>query len=127
MMADNNTYRGIVSDLQDMQTPWSNEPVPDHTTLVRHMQTIPKDWLDLIVSETARRCIDGAGGATGPLGADSSAAETTRYACREALWIDRGCPCNDLVDLGPMWPVKLMECFERRPKATVTQNHMPAS
>ena len=80
MMADNNTYRGIKSDLQDMQTPWNNEPIPDHTWLVRHMQTIPNDWLDLILAETARRCIDGAGGATGPLGADSSAAETTRYA-----------------------------------------------
>ena len=33
MMADNNTYRGIKSDLQDMQTPWSNEPIPDHTWL----------------------------------------------------------------------------------------------
>ena len=42
MMADNNTYRGIKSDLRDMQTPWSNEPIPDHTWLVRHMQTIPK-------------------------------------------------------------------------------------
>ena len=80
MMADNNTYRGIKSDLQDMQTPWNNEPIPDHTWLVRHMQTIPNDWLDLILAETARRCINGAGGATGPLGADSSAAETTRYA-----------------------------------------------
>ena len=62
MMADNNTYRGIKSDLQDVQTPWSNEPIPDHTWLVRHMQTIPEDWLDLILAETARRCIKGAGG-----------------------------------------------------------------
>ena len=79
MMADNNTYRGIKSDLQDMQTPWNNEPIPDHTWLVRHMQTIPNDWLDLILAETARRCIDGADGATGPLAADSSGVETTRY------------------------------------------------
>ena len=78
-MADNNTYRGIESDLRDMQTPWNDEPVPDHSWLVRHMQTISSDWLDLIVAETARRCIDRARGATGPLGADSSAAETTRY------------------------------------------------
>ena len=42
MTADNNTYRGIISDLQDMQTPWSSEPIPDHTWLVRHMQTIPE-------------------------------------------------------------------------------------
>ena len=57
MMAGNNTYRGVESDLRGMRTPWDNEPVPDHTTLVRHLQTIPADWLDLIVAETARRCI----------------------------------------------------------------------
>ena len=57
-----------------------SEPVPDHTTLVRHMQTIPGNRLDLTVSETAHRCIDKAGGVAGPLGADSSAVETTRYA-----------------------------------------------
>ena len=59
MMADNSTYRGIESDRHDMQVPWNNEPIPNHTTLVRHMQTMPGDWLDLIVSETACRCIDG--------------------------------------------------------------------
>ena len=79
MMAGNNTYRGVESDLRGMRTPWDNESVPDHTTLVRHLQTIPADWLDLIVAETARRCIKEADEATGPLGADSSAAETTRY------------------------------------------------
>ena len=79
MMADNNTYRGVESDLRGMRTPLDNEPVPDHTTLVRHLQTIPADWLDLIVAETARRCIKEADEATGPLGADSSAAETTRH------------------------------------------------
>ena len=35
--------------------------------------------LDLIVAETARRCIKEVDEATDPLGADSSAAETTRY------------------------------------------------
>ena len=68
MTADNNACRGIKSDLQDMQTPWSNEPIPDHAWLVRHMQTILEDWLDLILAEAARCCIDGADGATGPLG-----------------------------------------------------------
>ena len=68
MMADNNTYRGVVSNLRNMRTPWDDEPIPDHTTLVRHMQTIPNDWLDLIIAETASRCIDEANEATGPLG-----------------------------------------------------------
>ena len=68
MMAGNNTYRGVESDLRGMRTPWDNEPVPDHTTLVRHLQTIPADWLDLIVAETARRCIKEADEATGSAG-----------------------------------------------------------
>ena len=76
-MADNRTYRGIESDLRDMRTPWDSEPVPDHTTLVRHLQTLPRDWLDLILAETARRCIKEMSKATGPLGADSSGATRT--------------------------------------------------
>ena len=36
MMADNNTCRGIESDLRNMRIPRNNEPIPDHTTLVRH-------------------------------------------------------------------------------------------
>ena len=79
MMADNRTYRGIESDLRDVRTPWNNEPIPDHTTLVRHFQTLPADWLDLILAETARRRIKEVSKATGPLGVDSSGAETTRY------------------------------------------------
>ena len=78
-MADNNTYRGIESNLRDMRMPWDNEPVPDHSTLVRHFQTIPEDWLNLILVETTRRCIKEVSKATGPLGADSSGVETTRY------------------------------------------------
>ena len=77
MIARQETYRGMESDMRDMRTPWDNEPVPDHTTLVRHLQTIPKDWLDRILAETARRCIIAAGRATGPLGADSSGVETS--------------------------------------------------
>ena len=79
MMADNRTCRGIESDLRDMRTPWDSEPVPDHTTMARHLQTLPKDWLDLMLAETARRRIKEMSKATGPLGADSSGAETTRY------------------------------------------------
>ena len=48
--------------------------------MARHLQTLPKDWLDLILAETARRCLGEARKATGPLGADSSGVETTRYA-----------------------------------------------
>ena len=79
MISRQETCRGMESDMGDMRTPRDSEPVPDHTTPVRHLQTIPKDWLDRILAETARRCIIAAGQATGPLGADSSGAETTGY------------------------------------------------
>ena len=79
MMANNDTYRDAEADLREMKTPWDNEPVPDHTTICRHMKEIPPDWLDLILAETARRCMAAAGDAIGPLGSDSSGVATTRY------------------------------------------------
>ncbi|MXX20438.1 MAG: hypothetical protein F4W68_01540 [Cenarchaeum sp. SB0661_bin_35] len=54
MLADNETYRQTESE---MNTSRSHEPTPDHSTLVRHMQTIPPDWLNIILAETARRCL----------------------------------------------------------------------
>ena len=54
MMANNDTYRNAEGDMRDMKTPWNNEPVPVHTTICRHMEEIPPDWLDLILAETAR-------------------------------------------------------------------------
>ena len=79
MRVYNNTYSGIESDLHTIMTSWNDEPVPDHTTLARHLQTIPEDWLDGILAETAHRCLDVTGGATGPLAVDSSGVETIRY------------------------------------------------
>ena len=79
MMADNDTFRNVESNMKIIRTKWDKEPVPDHTTLVRHMQTIPIKWMEMILAETARLCLKEAGGATGSLGADSSGVETTRY------------------------------------------------
>ena len=70
MMSDNSMFRCIEGDLKDMKILWK-ESVPVHTTLVRHIQTMPQDWVDLVLAETARRCTDAAGEAIGPLGADS--------------------------------------------------------
>ena len=47
--------------------------------MARHLQTIPQDWLDMILTKTATLCMDEAGSVTGPLGADSSGVETIRY------------------------------------------------
>ena len=47
--------------------------------MARHLQTIPHGWLTAMLTRTARLCMAEADGATGPLGADSSGVETTRY------------------------------------------------
>ena len=50
MMTHNQTYRRTESNMGEMRTPWDGEPVPDRTTLVRHMQTIPTEWMDEILA-----------------------------------------------------------------------------
>ena len=79
IVAWHKTSRDIESDLSVIKIPWTGEPVPDHTTLTRRLQTIPQEWLDTILAKTATLCVAEAGSATGPLGADSSSVETTRY------------------------------------------------
>ena len=50
MMAYNQTYRVTESDLEEIRTIfWDGEPVPDHTTPVKHMQTLPYEWMDRIL------------------------------------------------------------------------------
>ena len=87
MMADNQTYRQTESDLGGMRTIWDGEPAPDHTAPVRCMLTVPSEWMDEILAETARRCLDETDGADAPLAADSSGAETAR--CEQAERPDR--------------------------------------
>ena len=68
------------SDLLVIRIPrWTSEPIPDHATMARHLQTIPYDWPTPMLARTAKMCMTQTGGATGPLGADSSGVETTRY------------------------------------------------
>ena len=80
MVAWHKTSRDMESDLSAIKIPrWTGEPIPDHTTIARHLQTIPYDWLTAMLARTAKMCMTEAGGATGPLGADSSGVGTTRY------------------------------------------------
>ena len=80
MVAWHKTSCGMESDLSVIKLSWRNdEPVPDHTTISRHLQTIPYSWLTWMLAETAKLCMAAAGSATGPLGADSSEVGTTRY------------------------------------------------
>ena len=76
MMADNNTYRGVIADFEDMRTPWDDEPIPDYSRLVKHTSD---EGMDMILAETARRCLAEVAGSTGLLGANSNGIETTRY------------------------------------------------
>ena len=68
MAANNDTYRNAEGDMRETGTPWDNEPVPDHTDICRHMEETPPDRLDLILAETARRCMGAAGDAIESLG-----------------------------------------------------------
>ena len=80
MVAWHKTPRNMESDLSVIDMPWWNGgPVPDHTTTSRHLQTVPHGWLTAMLARTARPCIAGADGATGPPGADGSGVETTGY------------------------------------------------
>ena len=80
MMIHNDTYRDAEGYMrEETRLPW-DEPAPDHTRLVRHMQTIDEGWMDSILAETARLCMaELEEGVTAPLAADSSGVETTRY------------------------------------------------
>ena len=92
MVAWHKISRDMESDLSVIKLPWWNdEHVPDHTTIARHLQTIPYCWLTR-TARTARLCMAEAGGSTGSLGADSSGVETTKYETvvrslkRKILW-----------------------------------------
>ena len=67
MVAWHKTSRDMESDLSVIKLPWWNgEPVPDHTTISRHLQAIPYGWLVWMLAETAKLCMVEAGPATGP-------------------------------------------------------------
>ena len=73
----NDTFRDTEIYLREIKTIERTNRTP----LVRHMQGIPGDRLDLILAETARCCLAAAGYATVYLGADSSGVTATRQEC----------------------------------------------
>ena len=78
LITENGTFREIECEMESMRDVY-DEPNPDHSWLCRHMQTIPTDWMDFILAETARRCLKEVEKSTDPVAADSSGVETTRY------------------------------------------------
>lgn len=80
MVSWHKTSREMESDLSVIKLPWwHGKPVPDDTMISRHLQTIPYNWLTVMLAGTARLCIAKADGATGSLGAGNSGAKTTMY------------------------------------------------
>ena len=61
MIAINISLRDTESLLAVLKTPWGAEPVPDHSTMWSHLDTIDEEWLQLILAKTAQMCMETAG------------------------------------------------------------------
>ena len=79
MIAINISLRDMESLLAVLKTPWGAEPVPDHSTMGNHLDTIDEDWLQLILTKTAQMCMETAGWTSGSTASDSSGVEMDRY------------------------------------------------
>ena len=75
----NISLRDMESLLEVLKTPWGAEDVPDHSTIGNHLDTIDEDWLQLILTRTARMCMETAGWTSGSTASDSSGVEMDRY------------------------------------------------
>ena len=78
MVVMNLTYRDMQNIIPRLGLPW-DEPVPDHTTIARHLGRMSAKWLEGVLAETARMCIGESGREVGMLAADSTGVETLRY------------------------------------------------
>ncbi len=86
MIFEGLTSRDAQNCVPGWYLPW-HEPVPDHSTIARFLETIPIRWLERILRETARQCMDAADTIEGILAADSTGVETDRY--ETADWPDK--------------------------------------
>ena len=72
------TTREIENLIPYLRLPW-DEPTPDHTTISRHLGTVPLPWLHRLVAILARMCLDEIGWTDGIVAADSTGVETDTY------------------------------------------------
>ena len=79
MIVMNISLRDMESLLAVLKTPWDAEDVPDHSTIGNTLDTIDEDWLQSILTQTARMCMETAGGTSGSTASDSSGVEMDRY------------------------------------------------
>ena len=82
MIFEGLTSRDAQNCVPGWNLPW-HEPVPNHSTIARFLETIPILWLERILTETARQCMEAAGVTEGILAADSTGVETDRYETAE--------------------------------------------
>ena len=79
MIAINISLRDMESLPAALKTPWDAEPVPDHSAMGNHLDTIDEEWLQLILAKTAQMCMETAGWTSGSTASDSSGVEVDRY------------------------------------------------
>ena len=72
MIVINISLRDMESLLAVLKTPWDAEDVPDHSTIGNRLDTIDEDWLQSILTQTARMCMETAGWTSGSTASDSS-------------------------------------------------------
>ena len=79
MITINISLRDMESLLAVLKAPWDAEDVPDHSTTGNHLDTIDEDWLQSILAQTARMCMETAGWISGSTASDSSGVEMDRH------------------------------------------------
>jgi hypothetical protein len=72
------TFRDMQNQVPKLDLPW-DEPYPDHSTIHRAYERMPKEYLDSLLESTATLCTRESGWSKGVLAADSSGVETDRY------------------------------------------------
>ena len=73
------TYRDTEEYVRRAPHPWRDEPVPDHSWLTKHMQTVDIVWMNQLVAESALLCMGEIPEDTSSAAPDSTAVETDRY------------------------------------------------
>ncbi|MCE2509344.1 MAG: hypothetical protein J4G04_08695 [Nitrosopumilaceae archaeon] len=72
LMVARNVSSRDMSELRTLKNPWDAEPIPDHTTIWSHFDTLDEEWLQYMLTRWRRACMDAAGWTSGSAGSDSS-------------------------------------------------------
>ena len=103
MIAINISLRDMESLLAVLKSPWDAEPVPDHSTIGSHLDTIDEDWLQSMLTRTARMCMETAGWTSGSTASNSSGVEMDRYETVKKDGLERDAKRTQSTMLPPSW------------------------